>query len=94
MSKPFTVTRAEARDLKRRDEKAKRHGAVPQAVAHERWLGELERELRAMVRSYDGAARGAKKLLEALLVAEEEGVPAVAELRHQLARKLERRRAA
>ena len=94
MSRPFTVTRAEARELKKRDEKAKRHGAVPQAVAHQRWLAELERELRALVRAYDGAARGAKKLLEALLVVEEEGVAAVAEIRHQLAEKMTKRRAA
>ena len=47
-----------------------------------------------MVDAYDGSARGAKKLLEALLVAEQEGVPGVAERRHALALKMGKRRAA
>jgi len=47
-----------------------------------------------MVRQYDGSARGAKKLLECILIAEEEGVPDVAEIRRELAAKLGRKRAA
>ena len=58
-----------------------------------RWLVKLGRELRQMVRAYDGSAREAKKLLECLLIAEEEGLPGVGEIRHELALKLERKRA-
>ena len=47
-----------------------------------------------MVRDYDGTAREAKKLLECILIAEEEGVPDVAEIRRALAVKLGRKRAA
>ncbi len=95
MSRPFTVTRAEARELKRRSEKVRRQGGgTPHAVVRREWLEEMERDLRTMVRGYDGSARKARELLEALLIAEEEGVAAVAEIRHQLAGKVARKRAA
>ena len=54
----------------------------------------MERDLRTMVRSYDGSARKARVLLEALLIAEEEGVAAVAAIRHELAGKMAKKRAA
>ena len=54
----------------------------------------MGRELRQMVRAYDSSAREAKKLLECLLIAEEEGVADVAGIRHELAVKLGRKRAA
>jgi hypothetical protein len=47
-----------------------------------------------MIRAYDGSPRGAKKLLEALLVAEEEGVAKVAEMRRELAVRIGKKRAA
>ncbi len=95
MSKAFTVTRAEARELKRRSEEMERRGGgIPYAVVRAKWLAKLGRELREMVRQYDGSARGAKKLLECILIAEEEGVPDVAEIRRELAAKLGRKRAA
>jgi hypothetical protein len=95
MSRPATVTRPEARELKRRSEKLRRQGGgVPHAVVRRQWLEEMERELRTMVRAYDGSARKARALLEALLIAEEEGVAAVAEIRHQLAGKMAKKRAA
>jgi hypothetical protein len=71
-----------------------RRGGIPFAVVHAKWLAKLGRELREMVRDYDGTAREAKKLLECILIAEEEGVPDVAEIRHALAVKLGRKRAA
>jgi hypothetical protein len=95
VSKRFTVTRAEARELKRRsDELGRRGGSIPLAVVHAKWLAKLGRELREMVREYDGSAREAKKLLECILIAEEEGLPDVAEIRHELAVKLARKHAA
>ena len=54
----------------------------------------MERELRAMVRAYDGSARKGRELLEALLIAEEEGVAAVADIRHDLGEKIRKRKAA
>jgi hypothetical protein len=91
----FTISEAEARELKRRsDVWARRGWGIPFEVFEARWLAKLGRELRQMVRAYDGSAREAKKLLECILIAEEEGLPDVAEIRHQLAAKLGRRRAA
>ena len=94
-SKPFTVTRAEARDLKRRSEEMDRKGGgIPHEVVRARWLNKLGRELREMIRTYDGTAREAKKVLQALLIAEQEGVPDLAEIRRTLAVKMSRKRAA
>ena len=95
VSKYFTLSKAEARDLKRRSEEWDRRGwGIPFDVVYKRWLAKLGRELRQMVKAYDGSAREAKKLLECLLIAEEEGLPDVAEIRHELALKLGRKRAA
>jgi hypothetical protein len=94
-SKYFNVNKAEARELKKRSDEWDRRGwGIPFAVFEARWLAKLGRELRQMVRAYDGTAREAKKLLECILIAEEEGLPDVAEIRHELAAKLERKRAA
>ena len=95
VSKYFTVSKAEARELKRRSEEMdRRGGGIPLAVVEAKWLAKLGRELRQMVRAYDGSAREAKKLLECILIAEEEGLPDVADIRRELAQKLGRKRAA
>jgi hypothetical protein len=95
MSAPFTVTRSEARELKTRSARLRREGGgVPHEVVRREWLVEMERELRTMVRTYDGSARKARQLLEALLIAEEEGVAAVGEIRRDLASKMAKKRAA
>ena len=39
---------------------------------------DMARELKRMVAAYDGSARKAKELLEALLIAEAEGIKGVA----------------
>ena len=93
-SKPFTVSRALARQLKRIEDRMSREGGIPDAVIHQDWLDDMGRELKRMVAAYDGSARKAKELLEALLIAEAEGVKGVAELRRNLAGKLSRRKAA
>jgi hypothetical protein len=54
----------------------------------------MERELRSMGRAYDGTARKGRELLEALIIAEEEGVRAVSEIRHELGEKIRKRKAA
>ena len=94
MSRPFTVTSAEARELKRRSERMRREGGIPHEVVRREWLAEMERELRSMVRNYDGSARRGRELLEALIIAEEEGVRAVSEIRHELGEKIRKRKAA
>jgi hypothetical protein len=95
MTRPFTVSRAEARELKPRSERMRRvGGGIPDEIAHREWLEEMERELRAMARSYDGSARQGRELLEALLIAEAEGVDGVDEIRRDLGEKIRKRRAA
>jgi hypothetical protein len=94
MTRGFTVTRAEARELKRRDDKATRVGAVPHDVVRARWLKAMARELRQMVRAYERTGRGARELLEALVIAEVEGAPGVSEIRRGLGRTIIKRRAA
>jgi hypothetical protein len=84
-----SVTREEARELKRRSaDLDRRGGGIPHAVVRAKWVAKLGRELREMVRGYDGSARKARELLEAILVAEQEGVAGVDELRRQLAVKV------
>jgi len=86
-----SITREEARELKRRSEELdRRGGGIPHEVVRAKWVAKLGRELREMVRAYDGSARKARELLEAILVAEEEGVEGVAELKRQLSVKMSR----
>jgi len=92
--KPFTVSRALAKELRRIDEKMSREGGTPHHVVVQEWHDEMARELKRMVAAYDGSARRAKELLEAFLIAEAEGVRGVAELRRSLAGKLSKRKAA
>ena len=90
-----TVTEEEARELKRRSEELDRQGdGIPHEEVRARWLVKMGRELREMVGAYDGSDRKARELLEALLVAEEEGVVEVAAIRHELAVKMGKKRAA
>jgi hypothetical protein len=53
-------------------------------------LADMEVELGRMVAEYDGSPARARALLEALVIAEEEGVPAprCAEIRHDLAARI------
>jgi hypothetical protein len=90
-----TVTEEEARELKRRAEELDgQDGGIPHEEMRARWLVKMGRELREMVRTYDGTDRKARELLEALLVAEEEGVMDVATIRHELALKMGKKSAA
>ena len=59
-------------------------------------LADMEHELTRMVTDYDGSPARARELLEALVIAEEEGVPAesCAKIRHDLAVRIRDLRAA
>ena len=92
--KPFTVSRALAKELRRIDEKMARDGGTAHHIVVQEWHDDMARELKRMVAAYDGSARRAKELLEGFLIAEAEGVRGVAELRRTLAGKLSKRKAA
>lgn len=94
MSKPFTVTRAEARELKRRADKMDRQGGVPFETVRKEWLEDMKVELQGMAKAYRRTGKGAKELLEALLIAEVEGAPGVTEIRHALGETVRKRKAA
>ena len=96
MTKPFIVTRAEARELKRIDQKMSREGGIPHEIVRREWLADMAAELRKMVRTFERTGRGAKELLEALVIAETEGVDgaALAEIRRELGQRVKKRRAA
>ena len=94
--KPFTVTRAQASQLKRIAERLAREGGIPHEAVRAEWLADMTSELRKMVRTFERTGRGAKELLEALVIAEAEGVDPglLAEIRRELAQRARRRRAA
>jgi hypothetical protein len=90
------VTRARADELKRIAERLSREGGIPHEAVRAEWLADMTSELRKMVRTFERTGRGAKELLEALVIAEAEGVDAglLAEIRRELAQRARRRRAA
>ena len=92
--KPQSVSRAEARELARRARDNRRTGGTSHdAVVAEVRL-DMARELARMAREYDGSPARAKELLEALVIAEAEGVESCAEIRQSLAARARRHRAA
>src|SRR5262245_41349655 len=65
-------------------ERMRSEGGVPHAAVHQEMLDDMEGELRQMVRDYTGADGQAKELLEALVIARENGVKACDEIEHDL----------
>ena len=94
--KPWTVSPEEARELAKRDVEARAKGGIPHTEVVRKMLADMELELCRMVTAYDGSPARARVLLEALLLAEEEGVPAssCAKIRHDLAVRIRHLRAA
>jgi hypothetical protein len=85
--KPWTVTPEEARELAKRAAEVHANGGIPHAEVVAEMLADMEVELGQMVANYDGSPARARELLEAPVIAEEEGVPAptCAKIRHDLA---------
>jgi uncharacterized protein (UPF0305 family) len=81
-------TPEEGRELAKRLAEMRAKGGVPHAAVRQEMLDDMETELRQMVREYDGNERQAKELLEALVIARENGVKACDEIEHELARRL------
>jgi len=72
--KPFTVTRAEARELKRRAERVRRTGGVPHAEVVAEMRRDMDRELRQMVRRYKHPGNKLTEILECMAIAHAEGI--------------------
>jgi hypothetical protein len=94
--KPWTVSPEEARELAKRDAETLAKGGIPHAEVVAKMLADMERELGRMVTAYDGSPARARELLEALVIAEDEGVPpsSCAKIRHDLAVRIRELRAA
>ena len=89
----WSVTRTEARELARRDERTRRKGGASMTEIEADLRRDMVKELRQMVRSYSGKPRETRALLQAIVVAETEGVTTddlgglLAELRAKMERK-------
>jgi hypothetical protein len=64
--KPFTISRAEALELRRRDERVSRTGGVPHAEVVAQMHRDMDRELREMVRAYKHADPKLTEILECM----------------------------
>lgn len=95
-TKPFTVTREFARELKRISEKTSHEGGTPLAVVRQEWHAEMATELKRLAKGYGRTGRGAKELLEGLVIAELEGVDPklLAKIRRELGQRVTKRQAA
>lgn len=83
-------TPEEGRELTRRLEKMRRAGGVRHEVIVQEILDDMERDLRKLVRDYDGTGSQAKELLGGLVIARESGVKACDEIELALASRLGR----
>ena len=72
--KPFTITRAEARELRRRAERVRRTGGVSHATVVAEMQRDMDRELRDMVRAYRHPGATLRKILECMAIAYAEGI--------------------
>jgi hypothetical protein len=85
---PEEYSPEEGRELAGRLDEVRATGGAPHATIRQEMLDDMERDLRRMVNEYDGTAGRAKELLEALVIARENGVKACDELEQELAVKL------
>lgn len=71
------VSRKEASILKQRSQEMRRKGGgLPLSEIERRMRAAVAEELHRLARRYDGTPRRAKELLDAILLAEAEGLPA------------------
>src|SRR5438094_10527825 len=87
-SKPLTITREQARELKRRDEKISRSGGIPHAEVVRRMRERMERDLRRLVRGYKHPGDDLAHILECMAIADADGVDVTEpwrELLHKIA---------
>jgi hypothetical protein len=83
--KPWAISAEEARELARRDAETRASGGIPHEDVVRKMIADMERDLCRMVAEYDGSPARSLELLEALAIAEEEGVPpsSCAKIRHE-----------
>jgi hypothetical protein len=97
MSGKFTVTRTQARELKRISARMDRKGeGIPLEVIRRDMLRDMATELRRMAKAYLRTHRGGAELLDCLAIAEVEGVEPslLAGIRREIGEAARRRKAA
>jgi len=97
MSGKFTVSKAQAREMKKISERMERTGrGVSLAVIRREMMDDMANELRRMTRAYVRTHRGGAELLDCLAIAEVEGVdPALlAAIRREIGEAARKRKAA
>jgi hypothetical protein len=97
MSGKFTVSKAQAREMKKIAERMDRSGrGVPLEVIRQQMMDDMANELRRMTRAYVRNHKGGAQLLDCLAIAEVEGVdPALlAAIRREIGEAARKRKAA
>jgi chromosome segregation and condensation protein ScpB len=91
----WTVSRVEAREVARRDRRTRQKGGATLADVESDMRRDMVKELRRMARSYSGKPRETRELLEAIVIAETEGITTedLADVLDVLRVKLEKRAA-
>ena len=95
--KPFTVTPDEAKELKRIIERIQRGDkGVPHETVRQEMLADMATELQRLAKVFGRTGRGARDLLEKLVIAEVEGVDTkiLTKIRRQLGQRFTKRQAA
>lgn len=94
MSWPFSVTRAQARELHRIKERTERHGGTPHDEIVRRMHERMARDLRRLVKAYKHPAPEINEILELLALSRAEGLDVAAPLDDLLAKIAVKARAA
>ncbi|HEY7375848.1 MAG TPA: hypothetical protein VIF57_27060 [Polyangia bacterium] len=94
MSRPFRVTRAQARELGRIKERTQRQGGTPHDQVVRRMHARMTRDLRRLVKAYKHPSRGITDILELLALSRAEGIDVTTEIDELLAKIASKARAA
>jgi hypothetical protein len=94
MSRPFTVSRAQARELRGIKERTTRQGGTPHQEVIRRMHERMTRELRRMVRAYKHPAPEINDILELLALSRAEGLDVTDQIDELLAKIAVKARAA
>ena len=88
----WSVSKEEALELTKRDERTRQDGGASLADVETDMREDMVKELRVMVRRFSGRGTEHRELLEALVIAETEGVTSgdLADVLDELRAKLER----
>jgi len=94
MSRPFRVTRAQARELRAIKDRTTRSGGIPHDEVVRRMHERVTRDLRRMVKAYKHPGREINDILELLALSHAEGLKVEEPLNELLGKIADKARAA